>query len=450
MEKSSYIQKTFVNPLYRDKDQEKTNEGAQRPEEKILNIIVPEKKEKSNLVPKKYKSTTPRDSRIRSTTERTPIGLTPARRKGKPEAGLTKIEPPVFSAKMSDAVSPRGKYSTTKRSPIMEKKKSDKSLEPVIAEDVVIEENVVIAENVAIAEDVVNAEKKNESEERFETAKLELVEFHHAITVDEDSEFYQKQRITTDARKQLAHKNRSSILPSKASQIKQIARPVGDMIQELNEPGSASEMLRSLNILHYVNSGVTVLDKSCHPEIELFPKDAFKFLNEEKITCLRLLYLSVEKHLNLRQRKELGSSDFDQLDGKLRLQLVGPMIRELNYPDSASKAMRALNLLRYLYSEETVLDKIIHPEIEIFASHSVRFSTESLATNLEFLFNELKEFLSPKQQGAFQFAFSAMKKGKEKKGIPSFELLSTELNWQLRIQVEADKRERLIQTQGDL
>ena len=53
------------------------------------------------------------------------------------------------------------------------------------------------------------------------------------------------------------------------------------MIQELNEPGSASEMLRSLNILHYVNSGVTVLDKGCHPEIELFPKDAFKFSNEE-------------------------------------------------------------------------------------------------------------------------------------------------------------------------
>ena len=60
--------------------------------------------------------------------------------------------------------------------------------------------------------------------------------------------------------------------------------------------------------------------------------------------------------------------------------------------------MRALNLLRYLYSEETVLNKIIHPEIEIFASHSVSFSTEGLATNLEFLFNELKEFLSPKQQ----------------------------------------------------
>lgn len=81
---------------------------------------------------------------------------------------------------------------------------------------------------------------------------------------------------------------------------------------------------------------------------------------------------------------------------------IGNMIRELNEPASASKAMRALNILYYVASEKSfVANESFHPEIGVVAEHlsSSHLSPNDKFTFLKHLYAQVKEHLDSSHIG---------------------------------------------------
>lgn len=88
---------------------------------------------------------------------------------------------------------------------------------------------------------------------------------------------------------------------------------------------------------------------------------------------------------------------------------IGFMIREMNEPGFASRAMRALNILYYAASGENVIDKN-HPEIEVLAKYSELLSPSDKFAFLKHLYKEVEEHLDSKQKTGLQWIFDEVER----------------------------------------
>ncbi len=90
---------------------------------------------------------------------------------------------------------------------------------------------------------------------------------------------------------------------------------------------------------------------------------------------------------------------------------IGNMIWELNEPASASKAMRALNILYYVASEESfIANESFHPEIRVVVKHlsSRHLSPNDKFTFLKHLYARVKEHLDSLHQDGLEVIFGNM------------------------------------------
>jgi hypothetical protein len=89
---------------------------------------------------------------------------------------------------------------------------------------------------------------------------------------------------------------------------------------------------------------------------------------------------------------------------------IGFLIREVNTPGFASKTMRALNILYYVVDGESVIDRSLHPEIDMLAEYLQALSSKERFAFLKRLYKEVEEHLTSAQRSGLQKIFGKMER----------------------------------------
>ncbi len=115
---------------------------------------------------------------------------------------------------------------------------------------------------------------------------------------------------------------------------------------------------------------------------------------------------------------------------------IGSMIRELNDPGSASKTMRALNILYYIVSGEIFIDTSSHPEIELLSEYLQPLSPNDKFSCLKQLYKEVEEHLDLVQRLGLQRAFDEMEIVQSRYGNCNFHQIALDLKYRLENQTD--------------
>lgn len=115
---------------------------------------------------------------------------------------------------------------------------------------------------------------------------------------------------------------------------------------------------------------------------------------------------------------------------------IGSTIRELNNLGSASKTMRALNILYRVINEESVIDLNLHPETLVLSEYLGPLSPKERFALLKSLYKEVEEHLNLQQASELQRAFSHTELVEREFGRLDLPYIARILNRQLDTQTE--------------